>query len=81
MRRSSRLYNYFSLTGICNLQVRRSSHFYNYFSLTGICKLSAGEKELIDCGQLALEIFNALKDEFKVNIHTIALKFTFIVAV
>jgi len=26
-----------------------------------------GEKELIDCGQLAMEIFNALKDEFKVN--------------
>ena len=27
----------------------------------------AGEKEPIDCGQLDLEIFNALKDEFKVN--------------
>jgi len=30
--------------------------------------LCAGEKELIDCGQLALDIFSALKDEFKVNI-------------
>jgi len=35
--------------------------------------LSAGEKELIDCGQLGLEIFNALKDEFKVNIFTVLL--------
>jgi len=26
-----------------------------------------GEKELIDCGQSAMDIFSALKDEFKVT--------------
>jgi len=36
--------------------------------------LCAGEKELIDCGQLGLEIFNALKDEFKVNIILLIIK-------
>jgi len=34
----------------------------------------AGEKEHIDCGQLDLEIFNALKDEFKVNTDAVVLK-------
>jgi len=33
----------------------------------------AGEKELIDCGQLELEIFNALKDEFKVSTFPVLL--------
>jgi len=33
--------------------------------------LCAGEKEFIDCGQLGLDIFNALKDEFKVNIFAV----------
>jgi len=35
----------------------------------------AGEKELIECGQLDLEVFNALKDEFKVNAFSVLLTF------
>lgn len=37
--------------------------------------MSAGEKELIDSGHLALEVFNALKDEFKVITCTVLLRF------
>jgi len=36
--------------------------------------MCTGEKKHIDCGQLAMDIFNALKDEFKVSIFAFSLK-------
>jgi len=63
-----------SCTWLHVLQCLNTSLWWLYRSFVAELNLFTGEKEFIDCGHLGLDVFSALKDEFKVNILTVLAK-------